>query len=374
MKKQLYYSIRYVLNHVPDALYYVIFGERSNGKTYSCLDYGLEDYCESGNQMAIIRRYKEDLKGKNGASMFSALVKNGLVEKYTKGEYNGIFYYSQRWYLMYINPDNPNDKRVSKKPFAYGFALTDMEHDKSTSYPDIKNILFDEFITRSVYLPDEFVTFTNVLSTIIRERDDVKIFMCGNTVNKYCPYFKEMGLTNIRKMDKGTIDVYTYGESRLKVAVEYSDFPRKKKKSDIYFAFNNPKLKMITSGEWEIALYPRLTFEMKYAPKDVYYHYFIQFEEDLLMCEIIRKGDFIFTFIHRKTTPIKENDNNIVYCPEISPKPNYRRKITTPMTNTDKRILWFFKNEKVFYQSNEIGEIVRNYFLWCKTANMENNI
>lgn len=374
MAKQKYYSIRNVLNMVPDAFYYVVFGERSNGKTYSVLDYALEDYFKNGNQLGIIRRYKEDLKGKNGASMFSALINNKLVEKYSKGEYNGIYYYSQRWFLLWINPENPKDKRVASEPFAYGFALTDVEHDKSTSYPKIKNILFDEFISRSMYLPDEFVTFTNVLSTIIRERDDVKIFMCGNTINQYCPYFKEMGLNNVRKMEKGKIDVYTYGESRLKVAVEYSDFPQKKKKSDVYFAFDNPKLKMITTGEWEIALYPHLTPEMKYAPKHVYYHYFIQFEEHLLMCEIIVKGDFIFTFIHRKTTPIKDDDNNIVYCPEISPKPNYRRKITSPMTNTDKRILWFFKNEKVFYQSNEIGEIVRNYFLWCKTANMENNI
>ena len=59
------------------------------------------------------------------------------------------------------------------------------------------NILFDEFITRSMYLPDEFVIFTNVLSTIIRDRNNVKIFMCGNTVNKYCPYYKEMGLNNV---------------------------------------------------------------------------------------------------------------------------------------------------------------------------------
>lgn len=372
--KQKYYSIRNIINHVPDAHYYVVFGQRSNGKTYSVLDYAIEDYFKHGNELAIIRRWQEDFKGKHGANMFSALVNNKLVEKYSKGEWNGIYYYSMRWYFLYINPDNPKDKRVSENPFAYGFALTDMEHDKSTSYPNIRNILFDEFITRSQYLPDEFVTFANVLSTIIRERDDVRVFMCGNTINKYCPYFKEMGLYNVPSMDIGKIDIYTYGNSHLKVAVEYSDFPQKTKKSDVYFAFNNPKLKMITSGEWEIAIYPRLTPEMKYAPKNVYYHYFIQFEQDLLMCDIVRKDNLIFTFIHRKTTPIKEDDTNIVYCPDVKPLPNYRRKITSPMTNTDKRILWFFKNEKVFYQSNEIGEIVRNYFLWCKTANMENNI
>lgn len=372
-KKQKYYSVRNIITLFPDAYYYVIFGQRSNGKTYSVLDYALESYFQRGEKLAIIRRYREDLKSKNGGAMFSAIVKNGLVSKYSKGEWNGIYYYSQRWYLMYVNPDNPKDKRIDDEPFAYGFALTEMEHDKSTSYPDIKNVLFDEFITRQSYLPDEFVLFENVLSTIIRERDDVKIFMCGNTVNQYCPYFKEMGLTNIRKQDVGTIDLYTYGESGLKVAVEYSDFPEKKKKSDVYFAFNNPKLQMITGGKWEIAIYPHLTQEMKYKPMDVIGHYFIEFENDLLMCEIVKKDDMIFTFIHRKTTPIKDDDKSIVYTPKNSPLPNYRRKITKPISNVDKKIIWFFIHEKVFYQSNEIGEIVRNYLLWCKTATIETN-
>ena len=61
MAKQKYYSVRKTIEQIPDAFYYVIFGERSNGKTYSVLDYALEDYFKNGNQLAIIRRYKEDL-------------------------------------------------------------------------------------------------------------------------------------------------------------------------------------------------------------------------------------------------------------------------------------------------------------------------
>lgn len=373
-KLEKYYSVRHVLSQVPDAFYYVIFGERSNGKTYSVLDYAMERYFTHGEELGIVRRYKEDLKGKNGASMFSAIVKNGLVEKYSKGKWNGIYYWSQRWYFMWTNPEDSKDKKIDSKPFAYGFALTDMEHDKSISFPNICNVLFDEFITRSMYLPDEFVTFLNVLSTIIRDRNNVKIFMCGNTVNKYCPYYKEMGLSNVSKMEKGKIDVYTYGDSGLKVAVEYSDFPAKKKASDVYFAFNNPKLKMITSGAWEIGVYPRISEDMKYVPKDIKYHYFIQFEDNLLMCEIVKKDKYLFTFIHMKTTPIKDDDNNIVYCPKQSGKPNYRRRITKPITQTEKKILWFFINEKVFYASNEVGEVVRNYFNWCKVATMEDTM
>ena len=376
MAKMKYYTIRNVINKVPDAYYYVVYGERSNGKTYSTLDYCLERYFTHGEQFAIIRRYREDMKGKRGGAMFSALTNNGVIKKYSKGKWNGIYYYSQKWYLIYINPENPKDKKIDDEPFAYGFALTDLEHDKSTAYPKIKNIMFDEFITRQAYLPDEFIVFTNVLSTIIRERDDVKIFMLGNTINQYCPYFKEMGLTNVRKQDVGTIDIYTYGDSKLKVAVEFSDFPEKKKRSDVYFAFDNPKLKAITGGgNWEIAIYPHLTPEMKYKPMEIIAHYFIVFEETTLMCEIVRKKDvdMVFTFIHLKTTPIKDDDNSIVYTPKNSPLPNYRRKITKPITRVDKKILWFFVHEKVFYQSNEIGEIVRNYIQWCNTATMESN-
>ena len=364
-----YYDIKNVIKQIPDAKYYVVFGERSNGKTYSSLLNGLEQYFKDGSEMAYIRRYVEDLKGKRGANVFSALVKNGAIQKLSKGKWNSIYYYSQRWYMMYVNPENPKDKVVEEHPFCYGFALTDVEHDKSISFPKIRNVIFDEFITRSMYLPDEFTTLMNVLSTIIRDRCDVRIFMLGNTINKYNPYFKEMGLSNAHKMDKGKIDVYEYGDSGLKVAVEYADFPQKTKKSDVYFAFNNPKLKMITSGAWEIAVYPHLP--VKYAPKDVIYHYFIKFESALLMCEIIKVEDNIFTFIHPKTTPIKNGDDSIVYDPITNSKPNYRRRITKPMTKIDDKIVWFFRHEKIFYANNETGEIVRNYLNWCKVATME---
>ena len=41
-------------------------------------------------------------------------------------------------------------------------------------------------------------------------------------------------------------------------------------------------------------------------------------------------------------------------------------KITKPVTDLEKRIVSFFIKDKVFYQDNEIGEIVRNYLEWCK--------
>ena len=373
MMKEKFYSIERIMREVPDALYYMIIGERSNGKTFSVLEYALKDYLANGNQLAVIRRWEEDLKGKRGQDLFtSAFCENPFKGNYlktlSKGEYNDFFLYSGKWYLQRKKANGEVEKRDTR-PFAFRFALTSGEHDKGTSYTGVKTILFDEFLTNKYYLPEEFKLFMGTVSTIIRtgedgkENQDVKIFMCGNTVNKYSPYFAEMGLTNINKMKKDVIDVYDYGDSGLRVAVEYSSFPGGKKKSDKYFAFDNPSLKMITSGEWEISVYPHKPVD--FFVTDIAFYYFIQFAGETLQCEIVIKDDLTFTFIHRKTTPLK--DDSLVYMQDYSPLPNRARLLNRPRSTVEKRIWDYFKRGLVFYQDNEIGDLVRNYLLWCSS-------
>lgn len=187
--------------------------------------------------------------------------------------------------------------------------------------------------------------------------------MLGNTVNKFAPYFDEMGLEHIEYMKQGTIDVYEYGESELKVAVEYCGNRKSKKKSDIYFAFDNPKLKMITSGVWEVDLYPHCPY--RYVPKNILYTYFIEFGNNLLQCEVILVDDKYFTYIHRKTTPLKNFKTELVFGTEYSIEINRRRSLLKPRTELEQKILSFYRNDLVFYQDNTIGEIVRNYINWC---------
>ena len=363
-----HYSLLNILSK--NARYNIIFGERSNGKTFAVIEYCIDEYLKSHKHhaFAIIRRWDEDLRGSNGLRVFDNFIHNeergNIIESKTKGKYNSVKYQSRMWWLQHVNEDGEVDL-IEQEPIAYALAISMAEHYKSSAYPRVMNILFDEFITRDNYIADEFVEFSNVLSTIIRNRDNVKIFMCGNTVNKYSPYFSEMGLKNVRKMNKGDIDVYEYGDSGLKVAVEYSDFPSKKKKSDVYFAFDNPKLAMITKGDWEIKSYPHKP--CKFNPTNIIYFFFILFEEDILQCEVVNVKDMMFIFIHRKTTPLKDDKTSLVYQQEYDPRPNYRRKLTKPSTEIEHKIANLFMQDKVFYQDNEIGEIVRNYIIWCNT-------
>lgn len=359
-----FYSLDAILKKNAD--YNIVFGERSNGKTYAALKYCIEQFYKTGGEFAYIRRWKEDILGKRAANIFAALESDGAIADATDGEFTRVKYYNGVFYLA--NFDETTQKLVSdNKPCGYTFALSDSEHNKSVSYPNVTTIVFDEFLTRRYYLVDEFVTFMNVLSTIIRQRDNVKIFMLGNTVNKYCPYFAEMGLRHAKDMAQGTIDVYKYGNSGLTVAVEYAGSTGKKtKKSNKYFAFDNKNLEMITQGKWELALYPHLP--ERYKRSQVLFTYFIEFQGDVLQCEIVQTDTGMFTYVHEKTTPIKEPDKDVIFSDRHMVGNNYYRRLLHPRDELSKRIGMFYATEKVFFQNNDCGEIVRNYIRSTETS------
>lgn len=352
--------------------YNMIIGERSNGKTYAVLSYILRQYKETGKQGALIRRFDDDIKPNKLDTIFNHIVSNGDVRKLFKkhGDWTGITYRNRRFYLCKkVEKEDKKhniiteDKVVDETPFMYAFSLSQEEDYKENAFPNVTSIFFDEFLTRKFYLEDEFVHFMNLISTIKRKRQDTTIFMCANTINMYAPYFKEMGITHIKSMKKGCIDIYQYGDSDLRVAVEYADSLAKTKKDiDKYFCFDNPKLKMITQGEWEFDIYPHCP--MKYKPMDVQCIYFIEFEDELVQCEVVNCNDSWFTFIHRKTTPIRDTDSDIIFSKDVHPNINYRTRISKPIDELGKRIWWFYVADKVFYQDNEVGEMIRNYLLW----------
>ena len=80
----------------PNAQYYMIFSERSDGKTYDGLYHGFIDQSENGTQFAYDRRWVEDLKGKRAKELFTTLEHNGegvnVIEKVTKGKWNKVVF------------------------------------------------------------------------------------------------------------------------------------------------------------------------------------------------------------------------------------------------------------------------------------------
>lgn len=372
MARTKYYKLDRILEY--NASYNMIVGERSNGKTYATLMRGLERYFKEGKQIAYIRRWKEDISGGNGKAIFNGIVLNGEIERLSGGKWNAVYSYSGQYYMAKVDRNSKGDDKrvVAFEPFAYSFALNASEHYKSNNYQGVGTVIFDEFISMNgIGLGDqEFMLFMNMLSTIIRDpsRTDVEVYMVANTVNWDSPYFKEFGLGNIRKQVQGTIEYYQYGNSNCSLALEYceSGATKESKEGDRFFAFDNPHLEMITTGAWEMEIYPHSPG--RYKPREVKFRYFIQYNEDLIQADIIKQGRDYYTYFHFKTGEIKDEDHDLVFTNLItSPHYNVRRNMFAPSDTLGRRLVKFFKDNKVFYQDNTVGTIINNYKSWCST-------
>lgn len=348
-----YYSLKKI--NKLGALYNMIIGQRSNGKTYSFKQQALENYCNKGERCAYIRRYDNDIAPKNLSKLFDV----HDIEIVSKGQWNSVVYEKRQFYLCI----RVEGEIVAKdeQSFCDVYALNTWESSKGADRGEVSTICFDEFMTRKAYLTHEFVIFTNILSSIIRDRDGVVIYMLANTVNKYCPYFKEMGINHIEEMQAGSIELYEYGESGLTVAVELCAESTNTRKVKKYFAFDNPALEMITKGKWEIALYPHISPDESFTKEDILHKFYIKFDNKLICGDIIKTDDYLFILYHRHTGNhipdtkdviyMENNDGHIMHCKYLSDTP----------TEIHKMIHNLIRYEREFYSDNEIGEIVRNW-------------
>jgi len=344
--------------------YRIIVGERSNGKSFAVLLDFIRDYLEFNHQGAYVRRWIEDIRPRTIKTLFDNFIDNELagniIEKLSDGRFNSVMYRGRDFFLIRRNEEGEIEKE-DLTSFCHTFALSDWEHEKSTQFPRVKKILFDEFLTRVHYLPDEYSAFNNVLSTIIRRRDDVIIYMVANTVTYDNPYAVEMGLKHFKKMAQGTIDVYEF-DLNLKVAVEYCNDTSTSKASNKYFAFDNPSTRMITKGTWQTDIYPHLP--ERFDRSEIEFVYFIRYMGEILQCEIVEHNDSLFTFIHYKTTDVR-NENDIVFDFERDMNPNHFENFMKPVNDITKNILSVYNRFPIFYQSNEVGETMRNYLIKC---------
>ena len=341
------------------ALYRIAIGGRGNGKTYSWCHSILESYFDKGEQAAYIRRFAEELMPKNISGLFNP--HSDYIVKRSKGRYNGVFYRAKEFRLCYYEKDGTLSSKDGT-PFCITADLNTSMTTKGADRAPVTSILFDEFMTRNAYLKDEFVLFQNLLSSLIRDRNNVVVYMFGNTVNRYSPYWEEMGLKGASKIQQGEIQTYLYGDSGLSLALEYCpDVSGQRKDVSKYFAFDNPQIKMISTGAWEIALYNRCPYKL--FDEDVLKEFYLLFQEEMIKGQVIRKENDYFLFFHPVTRDKTLKPTDIVYCDFASPSQYWVCNPLDAPTPVHKEIIRLLQRKKVFMSTNEVGETVRNFFL-----------
>lgn len=367
-KVEQWYSISEI--DKTDAVYRLIIGERSNGKTYSVIKKVIEAWFEDGLPSAYIRRYAEDITGGNLGMLFNPFIP--LIKKLSKGKYNNVVYRTNTFTLCYIDSGGKTVEKANT-PILYTCAISNYERSKGADRGEIKYFIFDEFMTRASYLSNEFVKFTNVHSSFCRARTGVITYMIANTVNKFCPYFEEMGLKDIEKMKQGEIYLYKYNDEKLTVAVEYCSSPEAKKDVQYYYAFENEALKMIKDGSWEEGMYPHIPRNgFSVSQQTIIYRFFLQFGDNLLVGELHSQRREFFLFFHRfGNSDYNIKDTDLVYTNQPTMNIYWLHSFSdVPVVYKDEKFLNLLKiinrcmaYKKVYFATNSIGEIVRNFVL-----------
>lgn len=303
-----WYSLDKILKY--DVQYYMIFGERSNGKSYAVDKYMLDNYYLRGEEFALVKRYEEDIKGKYMENLIDQSLQEYVFDTYG---YH-IKFYRGKW-LTY--EDGQEGKISECKILGHAFSLANVNRTKATSYPNVTTVLFEEFmsITSDDYLNDELNLFLNLISTIVRYRHNLKIFMLANAISKYSPYSSALGI-KLHRIKKGEIITREYKDKDgyvTKFAIERSEnvnvFDNKQNTQKVvYNNFGNAGVgKMITSGDFETHSYKRkvgnVTFaEFKSSKKDIIVTkknllpIAIQFEDYYYKIYIMEDGKFVLAF------------------------------------------------------------------------------
>lgn len=333
-----YYDISEMLK--TNAEYMMLLGQRSNGKSYQVKKTVLEDFYFNETKFIYLRRWKADIKQKEVSTYFDDIP----IAKYTNREYNSVRAMNGFIYLCKIE----DGLIVEKREMGRYCALNEYERYKSQVFMNYKNIVYEEFITDSIYLNDEPKLLQQFVSTVAR-LDKIRVFLIGNTLTRVCPYFHEWCLENVLKQKQGTIEIYKYhmeDNVEVKIAVEYC--ANTNNKNTMFFG---QAAKQIVTGEWDVKEVPKLPrqlyeYEKIYEVMVVYQAFKFVLE---LLIEPKEGGVIIFVYPYTSNRKIQR-----VITDEFSDKPYISSKL-----DIDKKpellMLKALRMDKVCYSDNLTG-------------------
>lgn len=173
------------------ALLNLLIGQRGFGKTYSFKTWSVDDFLKTGKQFVWVRRYATEIELMK-KSFFDDIASRYPAHKFeVKGS-----------------------KKAGKflcddKVIGFYFALSTSSIAKSSSYPLVDKIIFDEFLivgNSYRYLTDEVVLLLEFVDTIFRDRENNPnavqprgVYLIGNNVTIANPYFLYFNIPPLTK-------------------------------------------------------------------------------------------------------------------------------------------------------------------------------
>ena len=173
--KSMYWTPNRILSY-NRVLNYVI-GGRGIGKTTGMKIYTTNRFLKHNEQFMYLKRYKTDIK--NLAPKFFNTV---------KGEFEGVQF-----------SNKGNQLKINDKNAGLILPLSAWQSVKADEFKDVTTIIYDEFLledsSNQIYLDDEARALLNLMDTVIRNRDDVRVICLANAVSITNPHFTYFKIT-----------------------------------------------------------------------------------------------------------------------------------------------------------------------------------
>lgn len=349
-KNQVHYDINPLLKKAPDSLYYLIYGEKSNGKSYQVKHLAINNYLKNNKKFILLRRWKSDIS----TSWIEKYFNDVDVAKLTNNEYNSIITYRKDLFFAKIDS---NFKVIKKEKIGSVMALSTEQHYSGASFLDYDIVIFEEFMERGYYLSEESEKLQILYSTIDRKRGSTKVYMVGNTISRVCPYLKDWNLLEtVKKQKQGDINIVETGTEYetddgifpVTIAIEYCRASGGKT-----LAFGQAKT-MIDSGSWQSDIQPKLEENFK-KYKNILRVGF-QYKGFKYIGELLQDKDSLFWFIY----PYKKDfDNNMLVFSDTIKISNLWQKNIYDLTFNNPELQRIFndtfRESNIFYSDDLTG-------------------
>lgn len=167
MGKSIYYDLSRLLSY--KKLVSIVIGNRGGGKSYAAKAWAIRGWIRNKKQFIYLRRFATEFE-------FITNWFSDIQHEFPEHEFmvkGGCFY-------------------IDDEIAGYYIPLSTSQKNKSTSYPDVDKIIFDEFIIDKGayhYLKDEVTMLLDFCETVFRLRDDGRILLISNAITVANPYF-----------------------------------------------------------------------------------------------------------------------------------------------------------------------------------------
>lgn len=203
-----YFDIEPIMSR--NALLNFIVSSRGAGKTYSAKQRILRRHEKLGKKFLFLKRSETEIDA-TADSFWDDLQTEKRIFKFVKNR----FYIGDR---SVDKDEEGNDvEEITWKLLGYAAALSTTVKLKGMSPQDVDTILWDEFVAYDGrYLRDEATRLLDVLETVGRMSDEIRLIATGNkNENGYYPILHELGLPMASNFEDNRI--YTFKNSQILV-------------------------------------------------------------------------------------------------------------------------------------------------------------